>query len=119
MSTISQKSPGVNETEMTTHKDYEHRVFTTEAERIALAAAKLAANDVMNETLALFGVSRGNQASVDEFRADLGFIRVIRTGSVKAGVRFGLTIVTILATGFAYGVWSWVKAAAISAGHGH
>lgn len=92
------------------HRDYEKRVATTEAERIAITAAKLAVNDALNEVFAAFGVSRGNVESMEEFRADLGFIRTLRVGSSKAGGRFIMTVVTLAATAFAYGLWSWAKA---------
>lgn len=91
------------------HLDYENRVPSTEAERIAIAVAKLAVNDALNELLALLGVARGNQDSINELRADLVFIRSIRQGSVKAGSRFFLTIVTLFAGGVAYGFVDWLR----------
>lgn len=92
------------------HRDYEDRVETTEAERIAVAAAKLACNDALNEWMALFGVSRANLESVEKFKRDLMFVRDLREGSEKAKSRFYLTIVAIFAGAFAYGVISWLKA---------
>lgn len=93
------------------HKDYEKRVPTTEAERIAVAAAKLAATDALNELLALFGVSRGNIESVDKFKRDLMFVRDLREGSERAKSRFYLTIVAIFAGAFAYGMVQWLREA--------
>lgn len=92
------------------HRDYEKRVASTEAERIAIAAAKLAVNDALNEIFASLGIARGNLDSMESFRADLGFIRTLRLGSSKAGGRFIMTVVTLAATAFAYGLWSWAKA---------
>lgn len=91
------------------HKDYEHRVDTTEAERIAIAAAKLATTDALNELLALFGVSRGNVESVEKFRRDLMFMHDLRESSEKAKSRFYLTLVALFAGAFAYGMVSWVR----------
>src|SRR5689334_17454703 len=93
------------------HKDYENRVTITEAERIAIAAAKLATNDALNELLGLFGVSRGNVESVEKFRRDLLFMRDLRETSEKAKSRFYLTLVAIFAGAFAYGMISWIKTA--------
>lgn len=108
-------------------RDYEKRVETTEAERIAVAAAKLASNDALNELMASFGVARGNVESVEKFRSDLHFLRALharpeiwndldflnamRTGSVKAAARVGLTILTLLTGAFLYGLWGWIKTA--------
>ena len=110
---------------MAEHLDYEHRVDSTEAERIALAAAKLATTDALNELLATFGVSRGNAESVERFRQnlmflrqmhereeiwqDLDFLSAMRNGSVKAAARVGLTIITLLTGALAYGVVAWLK----------
>lgn len=94
---------------MVQHRDYEKRVETTEAERIAIAASKLAVNDALNELFESLGVARGSIASMEEFRSDLRFIRSIRNGSVKAGARFAMTIVTLFAGAFAYGFWEWIK----------
>lgn len=91
------------------HRDYENRVETTEAERIAVTAAKLACNDALNEFMALFGVNRANLESVEKFKRDLMFIRDLREGSEKAKSRFYLTIVAIFAGAFAYGMVSWLK----------
>lgn len=93
------------------HKDYENRVTTTEAERIAVAAAKLAVNDSLNELLALFGVSRGNIDSVEKFKRDLLFVRDLREGSEKAKSRFYLTLVALFAGAFAYGFVAWIREA--------
>jgi hypothetical protein len=65
-----------------THKDYEHRVPITEAERIAVAAAKLATNDTLNELMALFGVSRGDIDSVEKFKRNLMFAGAFAYGLV-------------------------------------
>ena len=92
------------------NRDYEHRVPTTEMERIAVASAKLATNDALNELLGLFGVSRGNIDSVEKFKRDLMFVRDLREGSEKAKSRFYLTIVALFAGAFAYGVISWLRA---------
>lgn len=107
------------------HRDYENRVPTGEAERIAIAAAKLASNDCMNEFFADLGISRGNVESMERFRNDLAFLRSLRQrkevwqdldflaamrgGSVKAAARVGLTILTLLTGAFAYGMVSWLK----------
>lgn len=91
------------------HRDYERRVPISEAERMVVAGSKLAVNDALNETYAQFGVARGNQESMNEFRSDLVFIRSIRQGSVKAGSRFLLTIVTLFAGGVAYGFVDWAR----------
>lgn len=91
------------------HKDYEQRVTTTEAERIAIAAAKLAVNDALNEWMALFGVARGNIESVEKFKRDLLFIRDLREGSEKAKSRFWLTLVAMFAGAFAYGMVAWIR----------
>lgn len=90
-------------------------VTSTEAERIAVVSAKLAANEALTELLASLGIARGNIESMEEFKADLRFVRSIREGSVKAGARFFMTIVTLFAGAFAYGFVEWLRA---SLGHG-
>lgn len=112
---------------MSPGKDYENRVPSTEVERIAVAAAKLACTDALNELFAQMGVNRANFESMDSFRKDIVFIRQlrkrteiwndleflrgVRMGSAKAGARFAMALVTIFAGAFAYGMWSWLKAA--------
>lgn len=92
------------------HQDHsEIFVTSTMAERIAVTAAKMAAETALNELLATLGVARGNVDSMNELRADLMFIRSIRHGSVKAGARFFLTIVTLFAGAFAYAVVDYFK----------
>lgn len=90
-------------------RDYENRVATTEAERIAVAAAKLATTDALNELLALFGVARGNIDSVESFKRDLMFMRDLREGSERAKSRFYLTLVALFASSVAYGMWHWFR----------
>lgn len=90
-------------------KDYEHHIPTTEAERIAIAAAKVATTDALNELLGLFGVSRGNVESVESFKRDLMFMRDLREGSEKAKSRFYLTLVALFASAAGYSMWSWIK----------
>jgi len=108
------------------HRDYENRVPTTEAERIAVAAAKLAGNDVMNETFALIGVARGSVDSVEEFRADLAFVRALRKrpeiwkdfdflqsarlGSIKAGAKLFMTVFTMATGAAAFWLFNAIKA---------
>lgn len=107
------------------HLDYEHRVASTEAERQALATAKLALNDAQNEFFASFGVNRANVESMEDFKEnlrmmrelrkrpelwqDLDFLHAARSGVGKAGSRFILTIITLFAGAFAYGMVEWVK----------
>lgn len=106
-------------------RGYEHHITTTDAERLALAAAKVATTDALNELLATFGVARGSVDSVEAFRKDLMFLRsmrsrkdiwpdldflqAMRNGSVKAAARMGLTILTLLTGAFAYGMVAWLK----------
>ena len=110
-------------------KDYDQRVETTDAERIALAAAKLVGNDLLNEMYASFGVNRADVESMKKFRKDLEFIRTlrerddivkdlefltsVREGSIKAGSRFVLALITIFAASFAWGMATgfreWLK----------
>lgn len=107
------------------HRDYEARVATTEAERIAIAAAKVATTDALNELLGTLGIARGNVESVERFRKDLMFLRqlrereeiwqdldflaAMRSGSLKAAARVGLTILTLLTGAFAWGMLAWLK----------
>jgi hypothetical protein len=103
------------------HRDYENRVPTTEAERIAITAAKLAVNDAMNELFAQLGVARGSVESMEEFKADIRFARALRKrpeiwldiefihalrcGSAKAGSRVFFTLLTIITVGIAAWIW--------------
>ncbi len=93
------------------HLDYEKRVATTEAERIAITSAKLAVNDAMNELFASLGVNRANFESMQELRDDLAFVKSLRRGSVKAGVRVFFTLLAIITTAFAWGMWQAFKSA--------
>jgi len=79
------------------------------AERIAMAAAKVAVETTLNEAFAALGIARGNLDAINELRADLAFIRSVRQGSVKAGARFALTLVTLFAGAVAYGVVDWLR----------
>lgn len=106
-------------------KPYEDRVKSTEAERIAIVAAKLAVTDAMTEMWAAFGVDRSNFESIEAFKSDLrfvrqvrkrdgiwhdlDFIRTVRNGSVSAGRRFVLAVVLVIATSFAVGAGSALK----------
>ncbi len=110
---------------MSSGKDYEHRVPSTEVERLAVAASKLAVNDALNELFTQMGVNRANFDSMEAFKKDIQFIRSlrkrneiwsdleflhgVRTGSAKAGARFALALVTIFAGAFAYGMVSWMR----------
>jgi hypothetical protein len=100
-------------------------VETTEAERIAITAAKLAVTDALNELFASFGIERGNFQSMESFKDDikflrslrrrdgvwhdLDFVRNVRQGSISAGRRFGFALIVIAAGAFAVGLGSAVK----------
>ena len=115
------------------HKEYENRLETTEQERIALAAAKLAVNDALNELFAQLGVNRASIESMTQFRKDLEFARhlrkrpelwedlsfltSVRSGSAKAGSRFLMALITIFAGAFALGMWGWLKSMFIPPHH--
>jgi hypothetical protein len=108
------------------HRDYEKRVPSTEMERLAVAAAKLACTDALNELFAQMGINRADFEAMESFREDVKFIRSLRkrkelwsdlsflnslrSGSVKAGTRFAMALITIIAGGFAYGMYSWFQA---------
>lgn len=99
---------------------YRDRIPTTEAERIAITAAKLAVTDVMSEMFVLFGIDRGNAQSIESFREDLAFARTlrkrkdigkdldflasIRDGAVTAGKRAALITLSIVVVAFVMGV---------------
>lgn len=85
-------------------------VHSTEAERIAVAAAKLACQDTLNELFSSLGIDRANMTAMKEFRDDLTFIRNVREGAFTAGSRFALTLVTVFAGAFAYGMVQWLRA---------
>jgi hypothetical protein len=91
------------------NRDYENRIATTEAERIAITAAKLAVNDAMNELFSQLGVARGSVESMEKFRRDLMFMRDLRDASDKAKSRFYMTLVALFAGAFAYGIIAWLK----------
>lgn len=115
------------------HLDYEGHVSTTESERRAIAAAKVATTDALNELLQTLGIARGNAESVDRFREDLLFLRqlrqrreiwqdldflaAMRSGSVKAAARVGLTILTLLTGALAYGIVQWLRTSLGQAPH--
>lgn len=114
------------------NKDYENRVPITEAERMMIACAKLALTDAQTEFLALFGVNRANIESVEDFKKDLMFVRsfrnregvwrdieflsTARAGTIKAACVVFVTMITILTTATAYGMWRFFKAA-VTGGH--
>lgn len=90
-----------------------------------MTAAKVATTDALNELLATLGIARGNTESVENFKKDLFFLRqlrerkevwqdldflaAMRSGSLKAAARVGLTILTLLTGAFAYGMMAWLK----------
>lgn len=78
---------------------------------IALAAAKEAVRQCMNETFALLGVNLSNFDDVKKFREDIEFVRSLRTGATKVGAKFVLTVVSIIAGAIAIGAWETIKQA--------
>lgn len=108
------------------NKPYEKRVSITEAERQAIATAKVALTDAFAELFKALGINYANEESMEEFRKDLKFLRSLRkrpevwddlrfltharTGIVKTGWRFFLALITIMAGGFAYGMLLAFKA---------
>jgi hypothetical protein len=83
----------------------------TEAERIALAAAKEASRQTVNELFSDLGISVDNREQVGELREDLLWVRRLRTGSRTAGTRFMMTLVTVAAGAIAVSLWETFKAA--------
>lgn len=84
-------------------------ISSTESERIAVTAARMASKETLSEAFSLLGIALGNQDSINEFRADLMFIRSIRKGSAKATTRFFMTMVTLFAGALAYGLVDWFR----------
>lgn len=80
-----------------------------EASNIALAAAKEATRQTLNESFALFGVNLMNFNDVKAFREDLEFVRSMRSGATTIGAKFVLTAVTILAGAVAISSWEYIK----------
>lgn len=94
-------------------------------ERLVLAAAKEASRETMAELFGLLGVNTADFDSMQRFRDDLKFVRDLRNmneladdlkfaGSLravarKAGSRFLLTLVALLATAFGAAMWSWFQ----------
>lgn len=89
---------------------------------IALAAAKEAVRQTLNETFAHLGVNLMNFEDVKEFRQDmemvrtlrpyrddLEFARALRLGSKRVGSKFVITLVTVLASAIAIGAWEFIK----------
>lgn len=102
------------------HRDYEKRVTITDAETRAIALVKLALNDSQQEFYRDFGVNRADAEAMEEFRRDMRFVRqfrqrkgiyddlaflnAARTTTVKAGMRFFMAVVTLMAAGFVAGI---------------
>lgn len=82
-----------------------------EASQIALAAAKEAVRETMTEMFSLLGVNVANFDSMQGLRDDLAFVRSLRHGATKAGGRFFLTIVSLIAGAVAIGMWEWLRSA--------
>lgn len=96
-------------------------------ERLVLAAAKEASRETMAELFSLLGVNTANFDSMQQLRDDLTFIRNLRSmkefnddlrfvGSLrsvarKAGMRFMLTLVALLAAALGAAAWSWFQTA--------
>lgn len=74
---------------MTTEMDRRSR-----EEAIALEAARKAAKEVMRETFRMFGVDPDDQDSVNEFRADLIYMRDLRKMSRNVWGKVVLILVT-------------------------
>lgn len=76
---------------------------------VALAAAKEAARQAINETFALLGVNVADFNSMQELRDDLAFVRRTRTSAVRIGARFVLSIVSLASGAIAIGAWEYIK----------
>jgi alkanesulfonate monooxygenase SsuD/methylene tetrahydromethanopterin reductase-like flavin-dependent oxidoreductase (luciferase family) len=81
----------------------------TDAERIALAAAKEASRQTIAELFNTFGINITNMDEASEFRKDVQWIRRMRVGSSRAGSTFFFTFISAIAGAFAIGVWELAK----------
>lgn len=97
---------------MTEKADDPRRNFITreESSDIALAAAKEASRQVVNDVFALLGVNLANFDSVQAFRDDIEWARRSRKISEMTGKRIWTTIVGIASAGIAVTLWEWAHA---------
>lgn len=91
-------------------EDPRHRFITREeASEIALAAAKEAARQTLNEVFGMFGVNLANFDSMQAFRSDLDWVKRGRKLSELTGKRIWTTIVALGAGGLAIALWEAVR----------
>ena len=87
-----------------------HQFITREeASNIALAAAKEAARQTLNETFGMLGVNLANFDDMQKFRDDLTWVRRYRSLSDGAGRRAAMTIISVVSAGVAISLWEWIK----------
>ena len=97
---------------MTNQTEDTRRNFITreESSDIALAAAKEAARQTINDVFALLGVNLANFDSVQAFRDDIEWARRSRKISEMTGKRIWTTLVGVASAGTAVALWEWVHA---------
>ena len=97
---------------MTEKTEDTRRNFITreESSDIALAAAKEASRQVVNDVFALLGVNLANFDSVQAFRDDIEWARRSRKLSEVTGKRIWTTVVGLASAGLAIAVWEWIHA---------
>lgn len=81
-----------------------------EASSIALAAAKEASRQTLNETFGMLGVNLSDFESMQRFRDDLEWARRARKVSEMTGKRAWTTIISLVSGAVAVGLVEWVRA---------
>lgn len=87
------------------------RISKAELEGIALAAAKVAVQELQTSFMATLGINIANSDEVRELQANLRFAETLRTGTTKIGTRVAMTTITVLTGAIAIAAWEWLKSA--------
>lgn len=87
----------------------EVRISKAELEGIALAAAKVAVQEMQTSFMATLGLNIANSDDVKEFQANIRFAENLRLGTTKVGTRLAMTAITVLAGAVAIAAWEWIK----------
>lgn len=85
------------------------RISKSELEGIALAAARVAVQELQTSFMSTLGINIADSEDVKTFQANIRFAENLRIGSNKIGARLAMTTMTVLAGAIAIAAWEWTK----------
>lgn len=86
------------------------RISKVELEGVALAAARVAVQELQTAFMAQLGLNIANSDDVKNFQANIRFAENLRLGTTKVGTRLAMTVITVMAGAVAIAAWEWTKA---------